>query len=169
MQDVETPYVSSILETSKRNELMLGEDQKYVQVEGEKGYSLVRIKSVTKKEKERDVPTGTGQNSPTKKEKYTQTVYDYEAIFINQKPSEWVPAKTANGKVLDEKYLNRAALSMSSGVPEVELLFESEGAKIFAEITQRLIGKQLAIYVGGRRLTEPVVRTAIPNGKAVIQ
>ncbi|MFZ2255259.1 MAG: SecD/SecF family protein translocase subunit [Patescibacteria group bacterium] len=39
---------------------------------------------------------------------------------------------------------------------------------MFAEITKRLLGKQLAIYVGGEALTAPVIQSVIPDGRAVI-
>lgn len=137
--------------------------------EGEKGYTIVRIKSITKAEKEREVTTGTGADAVKKMEKYTEVVYDYEAVFVSQKPSEWMAAKTADGKVLDEQYLTKASVSFSQGfAPQVDLLFNAEGGKIFAELTKRLMGKQIAIFVGGQLLTAPTVQSVIPDGRAVI-
>jgi protein-export membrane protein SecD len=54
------------------------------------------------------------------------------------------------------------------GAPQVELVFNDEGKKIFAELTKRLLGKQIAIFVGGEMLTAPTVQSVIPDGKAVI-
>lgn len=39
---------------------------------------------------------------------------------------------------------------------------------MFAEITKRLVGKKLAIFVGGQLITAPTVQTTIADGKAVI-
>lgn len=105
----------------------------------------------------------------TKKEKYTAKIYSYEGIFVSQKPSEWTAAKTEDGKVLDEQYLSKASVSFSQGfAPQVDLLFNAEGGKIFAELTKRLMGKQIAIFVGGELLTAPTVQSVIPDGRAVI-
>lgn len=144
-------------------------DNKLEKTEGEKGYSIVRINSIKTVEKEREVMTGTGASVVKKTEKYTEKMYDYEAIFVSQKPSEWMPAKTADGRVLDEQYLTKASVSFSQGFsPQVDLLFNTEGGKIFAELTKRLVGKQIAIFVGGELLTAPTVQTVIPDGRAVI-
>ncbi|MDD5770451.1 MAG: protein translocase subunit SecD, partial [Candidatus Gracilibacteria bacterium] len=50
----------------------------------------------------------------------------------------------------------------------VELTFNQEGAEIFGELTTRLKGQQIAIFVGGEMLTAPTVNDAILTGKAVI-
>lgn len=170
MESVQTPYVSTkIMETQKGAGYTLGKDNKLEQIEGEKGYSIVRIKSITSVEKERDIKTGTGAGEVTKKEKYTAKVYDYEGIFVSQKPSEWTAAKTEDGRVLDERYLTKASVSFSQGfAPQVDLLFNADGGKIFAELTKRLMGQQIAIFVGGELLTAPTVQSVIPDGRAVI-
>lgn len=99
----------------------------------------------------------------------TGKTVDYEGIFISEKPSSWTPAKTADGKALDERYLTKASTTFNQSYqPQIELLFNDEGAKIFGELTKRMVGKQLAIFVGGEMLTDPVVQTAITDGKAVI-
>lgn len=95
--------------------------------------------------------------------------YSYAFIFVDERPSAWAPAKTADGKVLGDKYLNRAGVSFTqAGRPQVDLIFNDEGKKIFAELTKRLIGKQIAIYVGGQQLAAPTVQSVIPDGRAVI-
>ena len=108
-------------------------------------------------------------STKTHKEKYTETVYTYQGIFVSQKPSDWMPAKTANGKTLSEAYLSNASVSFGQTLEaQVDLNFNSEGGAIFGELTKRLVGKQIAIFVGGQMLTAPTVETAIPDGKAVI-
>ena len=49
-----------------------------------------------------------------------------------------------------------------AGSPQVDLVFNDEGKKIFGELTKRLIGKQIAIFVGGQLLTAPTVQAVIP-------
>ncbi len=52
--------------------------------------------------------------------------------------------------------------------PQVSLKFDSEGAKLFAEITKRDIGKRVAIYLDGQIISAPTVQSEITNGEAVI-
>ncbi len=46
--------------------------------------------------------------------------------------------------------------------------FDSEGTKLFAELTKENIGKRIAIYLDGVPIQIPVVNTEITNGKAII-
>lgn len=71
---------------------------------------------------------------------------------------------------LTGKDLARASLSFSpqTGEPEVALEFTSEGGSKFGEITSRLVGKQLAIFLDAVPLTAPTVQTAITDGRAVV-
>ncbi len=52
--------------------------------------------------------------------------------------------------------------------PLVNLDFNSEGAKIFGDLTSKNIGKKIAIYLDGMPISIPVVREAITGGKAQI-
>ena len=95
--------------------------------------------------------------------------YDYDIIYISEQPSIWQAAKTADGRVLNDKNLVNAGVGFTQvGQPQVELLFNEEGKKIFGELTKRLIGKQIAIFVGGQLLTAPTVQAVITDGRAVI-
>lgn len=99
----------------------------------------------------------------------TGAVYSYSYLFVDQRPSLWQAAKTADGKVLNDQYLVNAGVGFTQvGQPQVELLFNDEGKKIFGELTKRLIGKQIAIFVGGELLTAPTVQAVITDGRAVI-
>lgn len=68
------------------------------------------------------------------------------------------------------KDLARASLSYSqqNGTPEVAIEFTSDGKKKFGDVTQRLVGKQLAIFLDDLPVTAPVVQTPITDGRAVI-
>lgn len=52
--------------------------------------------------------------------------------------------------------------------PQVSLDFNDEGGKLFETITERNIGKQLAIFVDNEIISSPVVREKISGGSAVI-
>lgn len=72
---------------------------------------------------------------------------------------------------LTGRYLTRATVEFpqtGSLTPVVALSFNSEGEKLFAEITRNNIGKVVAIYLDGEPISIPVVRDEITSGKAVI-
>lgn len=55
-----------------------------------------------------------------------------------------------------------------TGQPQITLQFDSDGTKLFAQITKDNIGKRLAIYLDGNPIEAPTVQSEIPNGQAVI-
>jgi preprotein translocase subunit SecD len=50
----------------------------------------------------------------------------------------------------------------------VKLQFDEEGTKLFSEITQANVGKQIAIFLDGELISAPKVETAITDGQAII-
>lgn len=169
MEDVKTPFVSDIIETAQQWSLTVWADWNPTIWEAEKGYSIIKINSIKKEEKEKEVSVWSWSTATKKKEKYTATIFDYEYIFISQKPSQWTPAITKDWDVLDEKYLTRAAYWVSQvWQPQIELTFNSKGAAIFKELTTRLVGKNLAIFVWWQIVTAPTVNSVIPDWKAII-
>lgn len=50
----------------------------------------------------------------------------------------------------------------------LDLEATEEGKELLAEVTQRLLGKPMAIFVAGRKVQEPIVQEPITGGKAVI-
>jgi preprotein translocase subunit SecD len=54
------------------------------------------------------------------------------------------------------------------GNPVVDIEFNSEGAKLFAESTSRSVGKPIAILLDKKIISAPNVREPIPSGKAQI-
>ena len=69
--------------------------------------------------------------------------------------------------------LKKAALTFSSqnGEPMVSIEFTPEGSKKFADLTKRLVGRKLAIFLDGVPLMWPApnVKEPIENGQGVIQ
>ncbi|MDD2870659.1 MAG: protein translocase subunit SecD [Candidatus Gracilibacteria bacterium] len=96
-----------------------------------------------------------------------ENIYNY--IFISKTPSEWMSAKDSKGRILDDKYFVKSSVQFNQAfTPMIELTFNDEGAKIFGELSSRLVGKEMAIFVGGELLTAPTINEAILGGKAVI-
>lgn len=96
---------------------------------------------------------------------------DRDAILAAQKNKErmnedpyFIPTE------LTGRYIKGATLNFNStsAQPEIGLELTSEGSTLFAEITKRNIGKQLAIYLDGAPISAPVVREEITGGKATI-
>lgn len=71
---------------------------------------------------------------------------------------------------LTGRYLDRAGLVFdpTTNKPQVELTFNEEGAKLFAQLTKANIGKQVAIFLDGVPISAPRVNEEITGGKAVI-
>ncbi|TSC91887.1 MAG: preprotein translocase subunit SecD [Parcubacteria group bacterium Licking1014_17] len=62
----------------------------------------------------------------------------------------------------------RVEFDQTTYQPEVSLELDAQGAKLFADITKRDLGKQVAIFLDNRIISAPTVKTEITNGKAVI-
>jgi preprotein translocase subunit SecD len=68
------------------------------------------------------------------------------------------------------KDLTRAQVTFdtTTGAPQVDITFNSAGAKKFADVTRRLVGKPLAIFLDDMPITSPTVKQEITDGRAVI-
>ncbi len=71
---------------------------------------------------------------------------------------------------LTGKQLEKAQVTFNqqTGRPEVALQFDSEGKKLFQEITERNLQKPVAIYLDDQVISSPVVQDVIRDGRAVI-
>lgn len=90
-------------------------------------------------------------------------------IFIAKTPSAWKPAMDSQWRILNDKYFVKSSVQFNEAfTPMVELTFNSEGAKIFGELSTRLVWQQMAIFVWWELLTAPNINEPIMWGKAVI-
>jgi protein-export membrane protein SecD len=91
----------------------------------------------------------------TKNEEYDETILSTE------------PYKQTG---LTGKQLERAdvVFDPNTNEPEVSLTFNPEGRDLFRDITTRNLGKRVPIYLDGQPITMPVIKSVIPDGKAVI-
>lgn len=71
---------------------------------------------------------------------------------------------------LTGRQLESAAVEFdpNSGVVQVGLQFNKEGGDLFAELTKRNLGQQIAIFLDGEVISAPVVQAEIIGGRAVI-
>ena len=102
--------------------------------------------------------------------------------FRTENPNPPAATPDANGNVsidpnaafvptgLTGKQLKRATLDFDqrTGEPQVTLQFDAEGTKLFSDITQKNVGKTVAIFLDGQVLSAPTVNSVITSGQAVI-
>lgn len=71
---------------------------------------------------------------------------------------------------LSGRYLKKAQVVYNQNAigPAISLDFNSEGGKLFGEITKANVGRPIAIYLDGMPLSVPVVREPITDGRAEI-
>jgi len=71
---------------------------------------------------------------------------------------------------LSGKYLSRATLGFdqTTGSPEVFLEFNDDGANFFEKITERNVGKPVAVFLDGVPISIPTVQERISGGSAQI-
>ncbi len=71
---------------------------------------------------------------------------------------------------LSGKHIAQAAVAFdqTTGKPYIDLQFNDDGAKLFAQITEANIGKVVGIFLDGQPITTPVVQDAIYGGRASI-
>ncbi|MBU0577389.1 protein translocase subunit SecD [Patescibacteria group bacterium] len=116
-------------------------------VETEFGFHIIKLT-----DKKEDIETVT-------EEKY----YTYNEIVFDTTPDPWKPTG------LDGSHFKYASVTYNQiGAPQVNIEFDSAGADLFEEITGRLTGQRLAIFVGGQLISAPNVNEKISGGNAVI-
>jgi preprotein translocase subunit SecD len=97
--------------------------------------------------------------------------YHVRRILLKTKlPSDYAPYEPWKNTDLSGKQLSKATVQFdpSSGLPQVGLKFNAEGAKFFEEITTRNVGKPVAIFLDQQIISAPRVQEAIKGGEAVI-
>ncbi len=71
---------------------------------------------------------------------------------------------------LTGKYIKTARVEYdgTTNKPQIGIVFDSEGAKLFAKITKENIGKPLAILLDGQVISAPIIQGEIVGGQAQI-
>lgn len=97
------------------------------------------------------------------------TTYTLEEIFVPSKP-QWETAKDPKtNEILNWAYFKYAWVSQSqTGQPVVTVNFDDKWKEIFGNLTETIIGEQLAIFVWWKEVTAPVIREKIPWWSAQI-
>ncbi|SFE70133.1 protein translocase subunit SecD [Roseivivax sediminis] len=61
-----------------------------------------------------------------------------------------------------------AAFDPETGAPVVQFRFDTEGARLFGELTQEFLGQRFAIVLDGQVISAPVIQAPILGGSGVI-
>jgi len=87
----------------------------------------------------------------------------------NTKAETRVPYLVKKEILLTGDVISDATVRVSEvGEPYVSVLFDSVGARLFGEATEKNVGKALAIVLDGNVHSAPVIRERIPSGQAQI-
>ncbi len=107
-----------------------------------------------------------------KKSEETLKEYQLSRVFLKlkQKTDIVPPQEPWKSTGLSGKQLKRAEVTDDSrtGQVQVSLQFDSEGTKLFSEITTRNTGKPVAIFLDNQPISIPRVNEPITSGSAVI-
>ncbi|QQS61198.1 MAG: protein translocase subunit SecD [Candidatus Moraniibacteriota bacterium] len=93
-------------------------------------------------------------------------------ILFAKMQKNMVPELQYKETGLTGRYLESASIDFGNqyamGDPRIVLHFDEEGSKLFKEITERNLGKTLAIFIDKEKVTAPTVQSIIPDGVAEI-
>lgn len=118
----------------------------------------------------RDVEAAINLIGSTAQLEFKEMVYDANGnpVLDSNGNPEWIPATAvdSSGKEvpLTGQYLKRNAqvvFAPNTNAPEVAFEFNSEGATLFSQITGRLIGKPLGIFLDNQLISSPTVKAQI--------
>lgn len=118
------------------------------------------------------VETQFGYHLIYKKDERKAKNYQVARIFVKTKQATDIvpPAEQWKSTGLSGKQLKRAEVlqDQQNGQIQVSLNFDSDGTKLFADITTRNTGKPVAIFLDGEAISVPNVNEPILSGSAVI-
>ena len=118
----------------------------------------------------RDVEAAINLIGSTAQLEFKELVYDSSGnpVLDSSGNPTWIPATAVNssGQVvpLTGQYLKRNArveFVQNTNAPQVAFEFNSEGATLFSQITGRLIGKPLGIFLDNQLISNPTVKAQI--------
>jgi preprotein translocase subunit SecD len=90
---------------------------------------------------------------------------EFYELFLVKKEPELTGAMISDARV----EVSAGSATLRAGQPIVALKLNSEGAKIFAQVTGANVGKRLAIILDGKVESAPVIEERIPGGNAIIR
>ena len=90
-------------------------------------------------------------------------------VFINKAPQWIVAVNEKTNEILNGAFFSYSAPSVNQfWKPVITINFNDKGKEIFCNLTKSFVGKQMAIFVGGKLQTAPVINEAICGRSAQI-
>ncbi|MFH1291877.1 MAG: protein translocase subunit SecD [bacterium] len=118
------------------------------------------------------VETQFGYHLIYKEDERNKNEYQIARIYLKTKSATDIvpPAEQWKNTGLSGKQLKRAEVAQDSRTSQIQvsLNFDSEGSKLFADITTKNVGKTVAIFLDGQPISVPRVNEPILSGSAVI-
>lgn len=120
-------------------------------VESEFGYHIIKV-------------TAKQEPKEAVKEVKEERRVNLQVIEFPLEVEPWVSTE------LDGTHFKHASVQLDETTfePYVAIQFDDEGATMFGDLTERLKGQQLAIFVGGELISAPNVNERIGTGSAII-
>jgi protein-export membrane protein SecD len=136
----------------------VAEPQVYVAQSGAKSNLVVELAGI------RDVGEAIKQIGETPLLDFREVSTSTPSVAIGSSTTQFTPTQ------LTGRYVTGAQLTFDqqTRAPQVAIAFNTEGAKLFGDITGRNIGKPLAIFLDGKPISTPTVNAKIDGGSAVI-
>ena len=103
--------------------------------------------------------------------KSDETSFDPQKAIAELGETAKLTFRDGNGNILvDGKEVVTSVVQKNSQTSryEVSLTFSDEGAKLFADATQKNIGKRIGIYMDETKISDPIVEDVIYSGRAAI-
>ncbi len=106
-----------------------------------------------------------------KDERSTTDIHAARIVVRVKAPSDYLPAANPwedtglTGKQLKRAYVQ---FDQTTQFPQVGIEFNDEGKNIFGALTEKNVGKPIAIFLDGQPISVPRVNQAITDGRAVI-
>lgn len=89
-------------------------------------------------------------------------------LFFSEEGAQAIQLYKSSGLTGKQLQRSQVAFDPTTAEPQVQLQFNSEGTKLFADITKKNINKTVAIFLDGQPISTPVVNQEITSGTAVI-
>lgn len=101
---------------------------------------------------------------------FKETKADTDVILNAQQQGQRLDEDPFQSTGLSGTHLKRATVVFDQQTykPQVSLELNSDGTKLFSEITKNNLGKIVAIYLDGVPISTPIVQSEITDGNAVI-
>jgi len=98
----------------------------------------------------------------------SEIAFELQRDPVSRKIIKGIPFLLVKKAEVTGDMLKNAMISVRDNEPYVDLTLDKRGTKLFAELTEKNVGKRLAIVLDGNVMKAPTIKEAIPHGRAQI-